>query len=94
MVIVSLTDIAKDFTIPPASGASKPNEAFFRVKCRLATTALKLQNGYETRLQKGMTLQAGFVVTRRTLSQLLFDKVEDWLNPNRTEASPHSATSL
>ena len=70
-----VVELAKDFTIlneqPP----------FFKIKCRLETPRLRLKNGYEARLQKGMTLQARFVVTRRTLAQLVFDKVEDWLNP-------------
>jgi HlyD family secretion protein len=29
-----------------------------------------------------MTVLARFQVTRRTLFQLLFDKADDWLNPN------------
>ena len=72
-----VVDIAKDFSL-------MNEQPFFRVKCRLETSTLKLQNGYEVRLQKGMTLQARFVVIKRTLAQLVFDKVEDWLNPNQT----------
>jgi HlyD family secretion protein len=34
-------------------------------------------------IKKGMTVQVRFLVTRRTLFQLLFDKADDWLNPNR-----------
>jgi HlyD family secretion protein len=29
-----------------------------------------------------MTLQARFMVAERTLWQLLYDKVDDWMNPN------------
>ena len=75
-----VVEIAKDFSL-------MNEQPFFKVKCRLETPTLKLQNGYEVRLQKGMTLQARFVVIKRTLAQLVFDKVEDWLNPN----SPLSA---
>jgi len=32
--------------------------------------------------KKGMTLQARFIVTKRSLWQLLYDKVDDWANPN------------
>lgn len=78
-------DIAKDFMVSSTSNTSTPSDAFFRVKCRLETHELKLQNGYEAHLQKGMTLQARFVITRRTLAQLLFDKAEDWLNPNQID---------
>lgn len=68
-------EIAKDFTV-------MNEQPVFKVKCRLETPSLRLKNGYEARLQKGMSLQARFVVTRRTLAQLVFDKVDDWLNPN------------
>ena len=32
--------------------------------------------------KKGMTVQARFIVARRSFWQLLFDKVDNWLNPN------------
>lgn len=53
----------------------------FKVKCRLDTKSLTLKNGYATSLKKGMTLRARFIVTERSLYQLLYDKVDDWLNP-------------
>ena len=68
-------EIAKDITLIG-------EQPVFKVKCRLETPSLRLKNGYEVRLQKGMSLQARFVVIKRTLAQLLFDKVEDWINPN------------
>jgi len=39
-----------------------------------------------------MTLQARFLVTERTLFQLLYDKADDWLNPNliATEETPQN----
>ena len=54
----------------------------FKVRCLLNQEYLQLKNGYKGYLKKGMTLQARFMVTERTLWQLLFDKVDDWLNPN------------
>lgn len=71
-----VVEIAKDFTM-----LGEKQQPVFKVKCRLETPSLRLKNGYEARLQKGMTLQARFVVTRRTLAQLVFDKIDDWLNP-------------
>jgi len=53
----------------------------FKVRCSLDTRELRLKNGYTGRLRKGMTLTARFRITRRTLLQLLYDKVDDWLNP-------------
>ena len=54
----------------------------FKVKCILDKEYLQLKNGYKGYLKKGMTLQARFMVTERTLWQLLYDKVDDWINPN------------
>ncbi|MCT4603439.1 MAG: HlyD family efflux transporter periplasmic adaptor subunit [Marinifilum sp.] len=57
------------------------NNAFFKVRCSLDQKQLTLKNGYEGNLKKGMSLTARFHVTERTLFQLLYDKVDDWLNP-------------
>jgi membrane fusion protein, peptide pheromone/bacteriocin exporter len=54
----------------------------FKVKCKLDQDYLQLKNGYKGYLKKGMTLQARFMVTERTLWQLLYDKADNWLNPN------------
>ncbi|MBT1705311.1 HlyD family secretion protein [Chryseosolibacter indicus] len=54
----------------------------FKVKCSLDTEYLALKNGYKGSLKKGMTLQARFIVTERTLWQLLYDQMDDWMNPN------------
>ena len=40
-----------------------------------------LKNGYSRPLKKGMTLQARFVITKRSLWQLVYDKIDNWLNP-------------
>ncbi|MFN7405652.1 MAG: HlyD family secretion protein [Cyclobacteriaceae bacterium] len=58
------------------------NRPMFEVKCSLEKEYLTLKNGYKGNLKKGMTLQARFVVTKRSLWQLLYDKADDWLNPN------------
>ncbi|SFC67532.1 HlyD family secretion protein [Parapedobacter composti] len=57
-------------------------QPFFKVRCELEDDTLYLKNGYEGKIRKGMTLQARFFVTERTLFQLLYDKADDWLNPN------------
>ena len=58
------------------------NQPFFKVRCHLQTNELQLKNGYKGKLRKGMTLNARFRITERTLFQLLYDKVDDWLNPH------------
>ena len=55
----------------------------FRIRCSLDRNYLQLKNGYKGVLKKGMSLQARFIVTNRTLWQLIYDNVDDWLNPGR-----------
>lgn len=54
---------------------------FFKVKCSLDKESLELKNGYKGKLKKGMTLTGRFHLTERTLFELLYDKLDDWLNP-------------
>ena len=61
------------------------DQPVFRVRCSLDNKSLHLKNGYEGFLKKGMTLTGRFSLTDRTLWQLLFDKVDDWLNPSLTD---------
>jgi len=53
----------------------------FRVRCTLNKNFLQLKNGYQGNIQKGLTFTARFQLNRRSLWQLLFDKVDNWLNP-------------
>lgn len=57
------------------------SSAFFRVKCQLSSKSLSLKNGYTAEMKKGMSLIARFMVTRRSLFNLLFDKADKWFNP-------------
>ncbi|MCX2478708.1 HlyD family efflux transporter periplasmic adaptor subunit [Pedobacter sp. MC2016-15] len=59
-------------------------QPYFKVRCSLNQKQLVLKNGYVGKIRKGMTMQARFFVTRRTLFQLLYDQADDWLNPNVT----------
>ena len=73
-------DIDRNITI-------QGEQAFFKVRCSLNSTAMKLQSGYKTNVSKGMTLTSRYIITRRSLFELLFDKVDDWLNPKQLEIS-------
>ena len=53
----------------------------FRVRCALNENTLELKNGYQGVIMKGLTFTARFHLNRRSLAQLLFDKVDHWLNP-------------
>lgn len=58
----------------------------FRVRCTLDKKSLELKNGYRGDIQKGLTFTALFQLNRRSLWQLLFDKVDNWLNPKIIKA--------
>lgn len=60
------------------------DQPVFKVKCGLKQNHLRLKNGYKGYLKKGMSFTARFTVTERSLYQLLYDKVDDWVNPNLT----------
>ncbi|UJP66783.1 HlyD family secretion protein [Mongoliitalea daihaiensis] len=68
-------DIADDLSL------FNEREAGFLVTCALDKPYLTLANGQEGYIKKGMTYNARFVVARRSLFQLLYDKVDNWLNP-------------
>lgn len=62
--------------------------AVFKVRCMLERDHLKLKNEYKGYFRKGMSFTARFMVAERTLFELLYDKLDDWLNPNLSVASP------
>lgn len=58
------------------------NQPVFKVKCGLDQTGLQLSNGVRGDLKKGMTMQCRFILARRGLLQLLYERADSWLNPN------------
>jgi membrane fusion protein, peptide pheromone/bacteriocin exporter len=71
----SILDISDDMIVQNNSSA------FFRIRCRLDQKTLLLKNGYKAEMKKGMSLTARIIVARRSLFNLLFDKVDKWFNP-------------
>jgi membrane fusion protein, peptide pheromone/bacteriocin exporter len=71
-------DIDKNITI-------QSEKAFFKVRCNIESPFLKLKSGYKTQITKGMTLTTRYYITNRSLFDLLFDKVDDWLNPKNPQ---------
>jgi membrane fusion protein, peptide pheromone/bacteriocin exporter len=57
------------------------NSPYYTVYCKMDKPFLSMKNGYQGKIIKGMTGRANFVLTKRTLWQLLFSKAGDWLNP-------------
>ena len=74
----SIIDIDKNLT-------TQGETPCFVVRCKMNERSLFLKNGYEARIKKGMFVTAHFQLTRRTLWQLLWDKVDDWFNPNQKD---------
>jgi HlyD family secretion protein len=63
----------------------------FIVRSVLDQTYLELENGYRGQLKKGMTIQTRFTISERSLFQLLYDNVDDWLNPNWNNQNKETA---
>lgn len=55
--------------------------SFYKVKCQMERDYLTLKSGQKGQLKKGMTVSAHFMVTRRSLFDLLYQKMDDWANP-------------
>lgn len=61
------------------------NEPVFKVKCSLDKNYLELSNKTKGYLKKGMNFTARFNIADRSLFQLLYDKAEDWVDPDFQE---------
>ncbi len=59
------------------------NRPYYLVHCKLDKTHLTLKSGYTGTIIKGMTARANFTLTTKTLWQLLFTKLNDWLDPKQ-----------
>lgn len=77
MLDVSVSEVSDDVTV-----SADGTESFYRVYCRLAQDHLCLRNGTIGPVRKGMTVNGNFIITRRTAFQLLYDRIDDWINPN------------
>ena len=60
------------------------NNTFFKVRCRIDTQHLiyKKTNrkGY---IKKGMAINAHFIITKRSLFDLLYQSIDEWINPTQ-----------
>ncbi|MFM1913334.1 MAG: hypothetical protein RIR51_1172 [Bacteroidota bacterium] len=61
------------------------NSYFFKVRSKILKNELKMKNGFSLKAEKGMTINAHFYLNKRTLFQLLTDKMDDWFNPNQAK---------
>lgn len=70
----NILSIDNDFTL-------LENRPSYKIRCSINQPQLLLKNGYVGNLKKGMTVQARFILAERKLWQLLWDNLDDWLNP-------------
>ena len=63
------------------------NKPVFKIKCTFKEKRLKLKNGFVGELKNGLTFRVNFIITERTIGQLLFDSVNDWLKPSINQHS-------
>ncbi len=61
------------------------NIPVFKLRCSLDQNKISLPNGVQANLQKGLTLTSLFYQNRRSLFDLLFDDINDWINPNQLQ---------
>lgn len=71
-------EISSDFYFDSSSQTS-----YYKVKCELSRDYLTLKNGRQGHLKKGMTVYAHFILTRRSLFDLLYQKIDHWINPTQ-----------
>lgn len=82
MLEARVDEIFDDVTV-----SSDGTQSFYKVYCSLGNDHLTLKNGHKGYLKKGMVINTSFLVTRRTVYQLLYDKINDWLNPNISKSN-------
>lgn len=73
-------EISSDF-LTDAQGNS-----YYKVKCDMERDFLMLKSGRKGKLKKGMTVSTHFMITRRSLFDLLYQRLDDWVNPSRNES--------
>lgn len=60
------------------------NQPIFKVRCSLDKNYLMLKNGTKGQLKKGMTVKARFLLSERPALNLLYEDIDDWVNPSRS----------
>jgi HlyD family secretion protein len=72
----SITELFDDVVI-----ADNTQPPYYRIYCSLNNSFLVLDSKHIGYIKKGMSVNAHFIVTERTVFQLIYDKVDNWLNP-------------
>jgi HlyD family secretion protein len=70
----NINNISSDFF-------SLNNMPMFRVRCTMDKNYLLLHNGLKGYLKKGMTVRARFRIAELSLFQILYQRIDRWINP-------------
>ena len=73
-----VTDISSDFFSDNTSG-----RAYYQVKCSIDSDFLMHKRGIRGNLKKGMAVSAHFMIARRSLFDLIYRRMDDWINPSQ-----------
>lgn len=58
------------------------NDSYFKVRCLIKTPYLcHKKNGKKGYIKKGMNITAHFIITKRSLFDLLYQNIDEWINP-------------
>jgi len=87
MIQGRVTDISSDFL------TDSQGNSYYKIKCSMNKGYLELKNGRKGKLKKGMTAGAHFIITRKSLFNLLYQKLDDWVNPTQFKDETAVATN-
>jgi multidrug resistance efflux pump len=73
-----VSDISSDFLT-----TGSEDNICYKVKCRMNKNYLQRKNGARGILKKGMFVSSHFLVARRSLFDLIYQKMDDWINPEQ-----------
>ena len=80
----NITEISSDFLTDNQS-----KDLFYKVKCSMKKNYLQLKNGKKGKLKKGMTVCAHFMINKRSLFSLLYQKIDECINPAQFKVTQH-----
>jgi len=75
----NVIEISSDFL------TDSQGNAYYKLKCDMERDYLMLKSGRKGKLKKGMTVSVHFMITRKSLFNLLYQRLDDWVNPARYE---------
>lgn len=80
-----ITEISSDFLTDRQGGV------FYKVKCHLERDYVELRTGKKGKLKKGMNVSVHFMITRRSLFDLLYQNIDKWMNPRQYTKETNTA---